>query len=263
LVALLDGAHDVSSLARVHPLEPPRAPDPSLRVRSLLTTNGWLEAVEITAADRPGLLAAISGALFVMKLQIVRCEARTVRGRVRDCFYLEELDGAPVSTVPLSSCTRYPLCSDLAASRAARKRGVINHGIFRPRSAVTSVWSQSSCRTSRSRSSSPSSSSSARCGDTPAISRASRESGNEPLAVCTRARPQARVPVGTAEVRGWDQSSRATTAVGRIRNVARGVVGLAVGAHRERVERRRGQRVVAIHRWNSEHQLEGAKQRWE
>ncbi len=97
LLALLDGAHDVSSLARVHPLHPQRAPDPSLRVRLLRSANGWLEALEITAADRPGLLAAISRALFLLKLQIVRCEARTVRGRVRDRFYLEELDGAPVS----------------------------------------------------------------------------------------------------------------------------------------------------------------------
>jgi [protein-PII] uridylyltransferase len=126
LVALLDGAHDVSSLARVHPLQPQRAPDPSLRVRALCAANGWLEALEVAAADRPGLLAAISRALFVLGLQIAGCEARTVDGRVRDRFSVEELDGAPVSPQRAADLVReLPALLGLpAAASAARRRAL-------------------------------------------------------------------------------------------------------------------------------------------
>jgi UTP:GlnB (protein PII) uridylyltransferase len=90
LLALLDGAHDVS-LWRDAPAASAECPI-DLRVRMLRSANSS-EALEITAADRPGLLARFRALPF--ELQIVRCEARTVRPRARSLP--ERLDGAPVS----------------------------------------------------------------------------------------------------------------------------------------------------------------------
>jgi [protein-PII] uridylyltransferase len=95
-IALLDGAHDVTSLAMRH-----RAGAAGVAagasIRMLRAPNGWLRAIEVRTVDRPGLLFCITSALFALRLQIARCEAKSVRGRVLDRFYVEELDGAPVA----------------------------------------------------------------------------------------------------------------------------------------------------------------------
>jgi UTP:GlnB (protein PII) uridylyltransferase len=46
--------------------------------------------------DRPGLLLAITLALFRAAVQIVASDATTAGGRVVDRFTLAELDGSPV-----------------------------------------------------------------------------------------------------------------------------------------------------------------------
>lgn len=95
-IALLDGSYDVSSLAARHAAGAPSTAA-GASIRMLCSQSGWLRAIEVRAGDRPGLLFCITSALFAMRLQIARCEAKTVRGRVLDRFYVEELDGAPVA----------------------------------------------------------------------------------------------------------------------------------------------------------------------
>jgi len=55
----------------------------------------------VEGQDRPGLLLAITGALFEQKVQIVRSEVSTNDDRVLDRFHLTELNGAPLQRARL------------------------------------------------------------------------------------------------------------------------------------------------------------------
>lgn len=106
LLALLDGSIDVATLATRHPLSLAHVEDESLLLRMLRSPRGSLEAIDISADDRPGLLCSLTRALASLELQIVRCEARTRRGRVHDRFFVEELDGSPVSAARMAEIER-------------------------------------------------------------------------------------------------------------------------------------------------------------
>lgn len=55
-----------------------------------------LAVLSVETSDRPGLLLAISQALFRRRVQIVWSEAKSDDGKVLDRFHLAEFDGAPV-----------------------------------------------------------------------------------------------------------------------------------------------------------------------
>jgi UTP:GlnB (protein PII) uridylyltransferase len=58
-------------------------------------TGGAILTVE--AADRPGLLLAITKTIFVARLQIVGLHAKSERGSAIDRFHIAEIDGKPMS----------------------------------------------------------------------------------------------------------------------------------------------------------------------
>jgi [protein-PII] uridylyltransferase len=106
LLALLEGSIDLATLASRHPLSLAHVEDGSLTVRMLRSSRGTLEAVDVSADDRPGLLCSLTRALASLELQIVRCEARTRHGRVHDRFFVEELDGSLVAPDRISEIER-------------------------------------------------------------------------------------------------------------------------------------------------------------
>jgi [protein-PII] uridylyltransferase len=67
------------------------------RLRFVNDDRGFIAALDVETLDRPGLLFALSDALFAQRLMIVRSEIRTIGARVFDRFYFRELGGAPVS----------------------------------------------------------------------------------------------------------------------------------------------------------------------
>jgi [protein-PII] uridylyltransferase len=66
-------------------------------VRFLEGEDGSFSLLEIEAGDRPGLLLAISQALFEQRLQIVSSEVRTREGQIFDRFSVVGQDGKAVS----------------------------------------------------------------------------------------------------------------------------------------------------------------------
>jgi len=58
-------------------------------------TGGAILTVE--AADRPGLLLAITKTIFVARLQIVGLHAKSERGSAIDRFHIAEIDGKPMA----------------------------------------------------------------------------------------------------------------------------------------------------------------------
>jgi [protein-PII] uridylyltransferase len=68
-----------------------------VRVRFVAEDDGHLAAIDVETVDRPGLLFVLTDALTQQRVQIVRSEIRTIRGRAFDRFYVRELDGTGVS----------------------------------------------------------------------------------------------------------------------------------------------------------------------
>ncbi len=93
LVVMLDGTFDRAALARRFR----RASSAGLggaRVRFVHTESGELSAIDVETLDRPGLLFALTSALFALRLEITRSEVRTIGRRVFDRFHFREMDGA-------------------------------------------------------------------------------------------------------------------------------------------------------------------------
>jgi len=96
LRALITGELTIeSALRRVRPLR--RAP-PGARTRVTFDdgSNEGMVALLVETYDRPGLLLAITQALFQAEVQIIEMHATTRNGRVVDSFAIAELDGAPI-----------------------------------------------------------------------------------------------------------------------------------------------------------------------
>jgi [protein-PII] uridylyltransferase len=76
----------------------------ALRDRADAAPHVWFEdngpagssVLFVETADRPGLLFAITAALFRQRVQILRSEVRTEEGRASDRFDLTEVDGRPI-----------------------------------------------------------------------------------------------------------------------------------------------------------------------
>lgn len=96
LVVLMDGTFDRDSLVR-YTLKRGNYGFSGTRLRFVSDDRGFIAALDVETLDRPGLLFALSDALFAQRLMIVRSEIRTIGARVFDRFYFRELGGAPVS----------------------------------------------------------------------------------------------------------------------------------------------------------------------
>ena len=72
------------------------APGSTTRVTFNETVNLGLSVLTVETYDRPGLLLAITLALFQARVQIVSSEAETTGERVVDRFSIVELDGSPI-----------------------------------------------------------------------------------------------------------------------------------------------------------------------
>jgi [protein-PII] uridylyltransferase len=96
LRALISGETSVEAVARLgrRPSSPP--PNASTRVTFDDAPKTGLAVLTVETFDRPGLLLAITLALFRARVQIVASEATTEQARVIDRFTLAELDGSAV-----------------------------------------------------------------------------------------------------------------------------------------------------------------------
>jgi [protein-PII] uridylyltransferase len=96
LRSLINGEASVEAVARQgrRPSTPP--PGATTRVTFDEAPRSGLAVLTVETFDRPGLLLAITLALFRARVQIVASEATTESGRVVDKFTVAELDGAPV-----------------------------------------------------------------------------------------------------------------------------------------------------------------------
>jgi [protein-PII] uridylyltransferase len=97
LCALIGGELTLASVVRR--ARPPRAAPPgaSTRVTFDAGEGRALSVLTVETFDRPGLLLAITQALFRAGVQIASSDALSRDGRVIDTFLIEELDGSPVS----------------------------------------------------------------------------------------------------------------------------------------------------------------------
>ncbi len=93
---LVTGAISVDALVRERSglRERPLAPSTSVTFEDDPSSHGIILTVE--TLDRPGLLFAITDALFRSRVQIIGSEAATQDGRALDRFTIVELDGSPI-----------------------------------------------------------------------------------------------------------------------------------------------------------------------
>jgi [protein-PII] uridylyltransferase len=76
----------------------PRAPRGATRVTFAETLDAGHSVLTVETSDRPGLLLAITLALFRARVQIVASNVHTKYGSAADRFTLAEPDGAPLSS---------------------------------------------------------------------------------------------------------------------------------------------------------------------
>jgi [protein-PII] uridylyltransferase len=96
LRALITGELTIElALRRVRPTRPTPA-----GARTHVTfddgSSEGMVVLRVETFDRPGLLLAITQALFQAEVQIIETQATTRNGRVVDSFTIAELDGAPI-----------------------------------------------------------------------------------------------------------------------------------------------------------------------
>lgn len=96
LSGLLTGAVTMESVARNAKARPSTPPGASTRVAFNETSDAGLSVLTVETYDRPGLLLAITLALFKARVQIVGTDAVTSEGRVVDRFTIVELNGSPI-----------------------------------------------------------------------------------------------------------------------------------------------------------------------
>jgi [protein-PII] uridylyltransferase len=75
-----------------------RASAASTRVRFEDDEREGITVLLVETTDRPGLLLAVTRALFAQRVQIVGSHVTTDRGQARDRFLVTELEGAPLKS---------------------------------------------------------------------------------------------------------------------------------------------------------------------
>jgi [protein-PII] uridylyltransferase len=96
LGGLITGKRSLESVMRRARPRDSLAPGATTRVTFNETPNHGVSVLTVETFDRPGLLLAITLALFNARVQIVGTEAETAGSRVVDRFTIVELDGAPI-----------------------------------------------------------------------------------------------------------------------------------------------------------------------
>jgi [protein-PII] uridylyltransferase len=96
LVGLVTGTETLESVMRRARARPPPALGATTRVAFHETATLGLSVLTVETHDRPGLLLAITLALFKARVQIVGSEAQTKDDHVVDRFSIVELDGTPI-----------------------------------------------------------------------------------------------------------------------------------------------------------------------
>jgi [protein-PII] uridylyltransferase len=96
LCGLLSGSRSIESVLRRPGVRASLPPGVGTRVTFNETPNLGLSVLTVETYDRPGLLLAITLALFNARVQIVSSEAETTGQRVVDRFSIVELDGSPI-----------------------------------------------------------------------------------------------------------------------------------------------------------------------
>jgi [protein-PII] uridylyltransferase len=94
IASLLRGETTVSRLERngAQTSRPPAGPP-----TAVYFGDSEPDLLRVEAADRPGLLLAVTLAIFKERMSIVRSHVTTIGGTARDEFQIAELDGAPLS----------------------------------------------------------------------------------------------------------------------------------------------------------------------
>lgn len=95
LVVLLEGTFDRAALVQ-HVALSKSTSFGGTRLRMVYDAHGQIAGLDVETLDRPGLLFALSEALFNQRLQIVGSEVRTIGARAFDRFYFVERDGSAV-----------------------------------------------------------------------------------------------------------------------------------------------------------------------
>ncbi|MDP9037086.1 MAG: hypothetical protein M3O50_19995 [Myxococcota bacterium] len=96
LRALVAGERTPESFARRSRPPPPSRPAAPTRVSFDTARDAGHAVLTIETSDRPGLLLAVTLALFRAQVQIIATEATTRNGRVVDRFTVAEQDGSPL-----------------------------------------------------------------------------------------------------------------------------------------------------------------------
>ncbi len=96
LGGLVEGKLTVDTVARDARAIRARPTSAATHVRFDEGEDRGLAVLSVETSDRPGLLLAISQALFRRRVQIVWSEVKSDDGKVLDRFHLAEFDGAPV-----------------------------------------------------------------------------------------------------------------------------------------------------------------------
>jgi [protein-PII] uridylyltransferase len=93
---LVTGKVTIEDVTRRAATPPPPGRVARTRVAFEETADGGVSVLTVETHDRPGLLLAVTRALYRARVQIVASEAHSDRGRVVDRFSIVELDGAPL-----------------------------------------------------------------------------------------------------------------------------------------------------------------------
>jgi [protein-PII] uridylyltransferase len=93
---MADGAEVQPDSSEIRTSDVPPPPAAAARIRFDRNAVDGTTVLTVEAKDRPGLLLAVTQALFRAGLQIVGLRATTERGAAVDRFTLVELDGSPL-----------------------------------------------------------------------------------------------------------------------------------------------------------------------
>ena len=136
LRALVLGETTLEAVVRKVRVSRPAPPGASTRVTFDESPDAGLAVLTVETFDRPGLLLAITQALFRARVQIIATDAATRAGRVVDRFTIAEIDGAPVRS-PRRGVVQMEVLSAIdALARGAEGQPLASVSVLRGASAA-------------------------------------------------------------------------------------------------------------------------------
>ena len=69
--------------------------------------------VEISSADRPGLLAVIASVFVELGINLVSARITTLGEKIEDVFYITDLEGNCIEDTPLGERLKSRICEEL------------------------------------------------------------------------------------------------------------------------------------------------------